>query len=57
MENLSNKFDFEIVKYKNYRWETRMDSIFGFKSWDTDYADNYSSVESLEKNQNVSNNI
>ena len=46
MENLSHKFDFEIVQYKNYRWETRMDSIFGFKSWDTDYADNYSSVES-----------
>jgi hypothetical protein len=46
LKNLRDKIDFEIVKYSEYRWETRLDCTFGFRSWDSEYADNYSSVSS-----------
>ena len=46
MSALKGKLDFEYHDYKIYRRETRLDSIFGFKSWDSEYADNFSSIDS-----------
>jgi hypothetical protein len=44
LKNLNGKVLYKKLKYKIYRKETRIDSIFGFKSWDSEYADNYSTL-------------
>lgn len=56
LATLKGKLDFEIVPYAFYRRESRLDTIFGFKSWDSDYADNYSSVEDTNNNEDLETN-
>ena len=37
--------------YSNFRKEMRIDSCFGFKSWDSDYVYNLSSIESNDEEE------
>lgn len=46
LAGLRGKLCFEEHAYAEFRWETRLDNFFGFKSWDSDYANNYSSLGS-----------
>lgn len=45
LRTLADKLSLEVVPYSKYRRETRLDSIFGFTSFDSEYADNFSSLD------------
>ena len=45
LETLADNLSFSSQVYKNHRKQSRLDSVFGFKSWDSEDADNFSSME------------
>jgi hypothetical protein len=45
---MSDRLSFEKLEYKNHRREARLDTVFGFKSWDSEDVDNYSSMEDTQ---------
>lgn len=50
-ETMSDRLIFRTLLYSEHRREARLDSIFGFKSWNSEDADNFSSMEDEEERQ------
>ena len=48
---MRDRLSFQELEYKNHRRESRLDSVFGFKSWDSEDVDNFSSMEETQETE------
>ena len=49
LDTLKDRLSFSKLEYQNHRREARLDTVFGFKSWDSEDVDNFSSMEDTKE--------